>query len=318
MSGTPLAYLSASGERAATIVPLTWALFSISVIVIVTIGLLLWLSVRRRPSRTRNPRDIGIVRARGGVRLVIVGLSISLVPLLIALVWTMIALARIGPTPRRAGIDIAVTAHQWWWQADYLATEPDRNFSTANEIHIPVGVPVRISLASDNVIHSFWVPQLTGKTDVIPGQINQSWMIADHPGRYYGQCAEFCGLQHAHMAFTVVADRADDFESWRRQQLQTAPPPKSPAQRRGLALVEFRCAMCHSIRGTSARSNAAPDLTHLKSRAMIGAGTLPNTPGSLAGWIQNPQGPKPAAMMPAQMLSGTDLNDLLAYLETLK
>jgi cytochrome c oxidase subunit 2 len=211
-----------------------------------------------------------------------------------------------------------VTAHQWWWEAKYASRNPSQNFVTANEIHVPVGVPVLLKLNAGDVIHSFWVPKLSGKMDLIPGQTNLTWVQADAPGVYWGQCAEYCGAQHARMAFQVVAEPMRKFEAWRRAQLQTAPPPATEAQARGLALVEFRCAMCHTVRGTSALASIGPDLTHVMSRRTIAAGTLPNTPGNLVGWIANPQATKPGALMPNQHLSGPALNDLLAYMETLK
>jgi cytochrome c oxidase subunit 2 len=191
-------------------------------------------------------------------------------------------------------------------------------FTTANEIHIPVGVPVRVRLHGADVIHSFWVPKLTGKTDAIPGQVNQSWIQADKPGRYAGTCQEFCGFQHAHMAFEVVAQTPDEFARWRTHQLEPATQPQSDAQMRGMQLVEYRCGLCHRVRGTTAGAFSAPDLTHLMSRRSIAAGALPNNPGSLAGWIQDPQGVKPGALMPNQYLSSRQLNDVLAYLETLQ
>jgi cytochrome c oxidase subunit 2 len=252
------------------------------------------------------------------VRWIWIGIAISFVPLLVSLIWTVAVLAHVGTVPRSPRLVIDVTARQWWWDARYDGAPPDRIFRTANEIHIPVGEPVLLRLHSADVIHSFWVPRLAGKMDVIPGQTNQVWVQADAPGRYRGQCAEYCGLQHAHMGFEVVAEPHAAFERWRTAQLQTAPPPSSVAQARGLALAETRCGVCHAIRGSRAYATAAPDLTHLMSRATIAAGTLPNNPQSLTGWIENPQSIKPGALMPDQGLSADQLNDLRAYLETLR
>jgi cytochrome c oxidase subunit 2 len=168
------------------------------------------------------------------------------------------------------------------------------------------------------VIHSFWVPKLAGKTDTIPGQANRAWLHADRPGRYRGTCSEYCGAQHAKMGFEVVAEPMGDFLRWRAAQQAPAPPPTTLAQQRGLVIATMRCGQCHMIRGTSATSRTGPDLTHLMSRRMIAAMTLPNTRGSLAGWIQDPQSAKPGARMPGQALTGRQLGDVTAYLASLK
>lgn len=314
----PLAYLTGAGRRADVVVPLTWWVLVVSILVSLAIGVLLWIAVRRRRVSAEDCRQVAVSRAPGGMRLVTLALLASLVPLVATLVWTMAALAQIGNPPRRARVEIDLTAHQWWWQADYRSSEPALGFRTANEIHIPTGEPVLIRLHAGDVIHSFWVPRLSGKTDLIPGQANLTWIEADRPGRYRGQCAEYCGLQHAHMGFELVAETPAQFAAWRTAQLQTAPPPATPQQARGLAIVQYRCALCHALRGTDAASNAGPDLSHLMSRRMIGAGTLANTPLNLAGWIADPQGRKPGALMPPQQLSGPDLAAVTAYLETLR
>jgi cytochrome c oxidase subunit 2 len=177
---------------------------------------------------------------------------------------------------------------------------------------------VLVRLHAGDVIHSFWVPKLTGKTDVIPGQTNQSWMQADAAGRYLGQCSEYCGWQHAHMQFEVVAQDDADFKAWLQAQRMPAAAPDNDAATRGLEVVQNRCALCHAVRGTRAGAVSAPDLTHLMSRRTLAAGTLPNTPGSLAGWIQDPQDLKPGSLMPNQYLSAQQLSDVVAYLETLQ
>jgi len=177
---------------------------------------------------------------------------------------------------------------------------------------------VLVRLHASDVIHSFWVPKLSGKTDAIPGQTNLSWIQASQPGRYLGQCSEYCGYQHAHMAFEVVAESKADFEHWRQLQRLAADPPVTPEQTRGMALVEYRCGLCHRVRGTDAGAINAPDLTHIMSRRMLAAGTLPNNPGTLVGWIENPQSMKPGNLMPDQHLSAQALSDALAYLESLK
>ena len=320
MSGAPLTFLTSAGDRAESVVPLTWFTLLVSIAVCLVIGALLWLGLRRSTASGGAAETAAAPVERGGNGLPWIswGLAISAVPLAIALVWTMATLAHIAGPPRRPELTLDVTPHQWWWEVEYNGADPAQRFRTANEIHIPTGAKVLVRLHGADVIHSFWVPQLTGKTDVIPGQQNVTWLEATKPGVFRGQCAEFCGLEHARMAFDVVAQSPDGFDQWRTAQLQTAPPPATPEQARGLAVVQFRCGLCHAVRGTDAASYYGPDLTHLMSRRMIAAGMLPNNRGSLTGWIQAPQGVKPGALMPNQHLSGQQLNDVTAYLETLK
>ncbi|HEY0341691.1 MAG TPA: cytochrome c oxidase subunit II, partial [Steroidobacteraceae bacterium] len=306
MSGTPLGYLDAAGLRAHTVLPLTWFTLIVSVVVCMIIAILLWIAVRRARfvGGSEETRAVPVERGGNGLRWITVGLLVSAVPLLVTLVWTMVALAAISGPPSHPELVLDVTAHQWWWEVQYAAASPSETFTTANEIHIPVGVPVLVRLHGGDVIHSFWVPKLSGKTDLIPGQTNTSWMQADQPGRYLGECAEFCGYQHAHMQFAVVAESKSDFDAWRSAELRPAAAPVTAEQMRGLAVVEYRCGLCHQVRGTDAGAVSAPDLTHLMSRATLAAGTLPNDFGSLAGWIQAPQAAKPGNLMPNQLLSG--------------
>jgi cytochrome c oxidase subunit 2 len=168
------------------------------------------------------------------------------------------------------------------------------------------------------VIHSFWIPQLAGKTDMIPGQTNDAWLQADRPGDYRGQCGEFCGAQHAHMALHVIAEEPAAFDVWRRQQLAEGAPPKTSETVRGLQTFVARCGKCHAVRGTQADGTRGPDLTHLMSRRMIASGTLPNNTGNLSGWVADAQGLKPGSRMPTLDLSPQDLRAVVAYLETLK
>jgi cytochrome c oxidase subunit 2 len=216
-------------------------------------------------------------------------------------------------------VTIAVTGHQWWWEIEYEDANPSRRVITANEIHIPVGRPIALKVSSHDVIHSFWAPNLQGKRDLIPGYMTAIWMQADREGVFRGQCAEFCGRQHAHMAFEVVAEPESRFDRWLDDQRQEARVPASPQEERGReAFMSARCPGCHSIRGTDARGLVGPDLTHIGSRVSLGAGILPNARGHLAGWISNPQAIKPGNVMPPNPLSADDLMALLAYLESLK
>jgi cytochrome c oxidase subunit 2 len=319
MKPSPLGYLDAAGVRAQHILPLTWFTLWVSIAVCVVIALLLWIAVRRK--RVPYGVDIASVRIeRGGdgLRWIRVGLLLAALPLAVTLVWTMVALADIVGPPANPALVLDVTARQWWWEVHYSGAQPTDSFETANEIHITVGRPVLLRLHAADVIHSFWVPKLSGKTDVIPGQTNQSWLQTDTPGRYLGQCSEFCGYQHAHMQFEVVAQTPAEFLVWQAAQREPAPIPAIAAAARGLAIVQFRCASCHAIRGTSAGAASSPDLTHLMSRRMLAAGTLQNTADNLEDFIQNPQYSKPESLMPNQDLSAEQLADVRAYMETLQ
>jgi len=320
MSSSPLGYLDAAGPRAHSILPLTYFTLAVSIIVCLVIGVLLWIAVlRRRPGDAAlDMRAIPLQRGTGGIRWISIGLIVSALPLAVTLVWTLMTLSAIAGPPVNPGLILDVTARQWWWEVQYPSTHPTDIVTTANEIHIPIGVPVLVRLHGSDVIHSFWVPKLSGKTDVIPGMTNLSWLQADAPGRFRGQCSEYCGYQHAHMAFEVVAESKGDFDRWLDGQRREAAPPSTPAQTRGLALVEYRCGLCHRVRGTDAGAISAPDLTHLMSRQTLAAGTLPNNPGNLVGWVQNPQFIKPGNLMPNQELSAQQLSDTLAYLESLE
>lgn len=320
MSPNPLGYLEAAGQRAQITLPLTWFTLIVSILVCLIVAILLWIGVRRARAHggAAETRAVEISRGGTGLRWITVGLSISAVPLLITLVWTMVALAKVSGPPAHTGLTLDVTGRQWWWDIRYDAAEPDKTFSTANEIHIPAGVPVMVRLHGGDVIHSFWVPKLSGKTDTIPGQTNITWLEASQPGRYRGQCSEYCGYQHAHMAFEVVAESPANFARWREHQLQPAASPTTPEQQRGMALVEYRCGLCHEVRGTTAGAITAPDLTHLMSRRMIASGAFPNGVGILGGWIEGAQELKPGTLMPDQNLTGAQLSDTLAYLETLQ
>jgi cytochrome c oxidase subunit 2 len=243
---------------------------------------------------------------------------VSTVVLIAYVGWTIVTMDGIARPPSAAAFTIDVVAHQWWWEFRYDDPAGGRSFTTANEVHVPVGRPVQFTLRTSDVIHSFWVPALGGKTDIIPGRTNRMWLQADKPGIYQGQCSEYCGLQHAQMALRVIADTPDDFAVWRQNQLTDAASPMSAAARLGLVRFEQRCVKCHSVRGIPAGDATGPDLSHLMSRTTIAAGVLANTPANLSGWIADPQGIKPGAKMPAVPLSGPELTAIQAYLLTLK
>jgi cytochrome c oxidase subunit 2 len=214
---------------------------------------------------------------------------------------------------------IRVRGAQWWWNVEYLDPLPDRRFTTANEIHIPVGRNVRFQLEGDDVIHSFWVPSLAGKLDLIPGRPNELTIRADRTGVYRGQCAEFCGMQHAHMAFLVIADTQYQFEKWtdtQRNPAQAIADEEIAAGRD--AFLAKPCAACHTIRGTAATGTTGPDLTHIGSRKYIAAGLFETTRGSLAAWIADPQTLKPGNNMPNVPLTADELRSISAYMASLK
>jgi cytochrome c oxidase subunit 2 len=220
---------------------------------------------------------------------------------------------------RQPGLTLKVTGHQWWWEVRYEHAEPHQIFTTANEIHIPVGEPVTLNLASSDVIHSFWVPNVAGKLDLVPGYDNQMQFTADREGVWRGQCAEFCGHQHAHMGLLVVAESKETFEAWRQAQIRAAEPPAEPERQKGQSVFLSKpCALCHTIRGTPAGGRIGPDLTHLGSRRHLAAATLPLTRGALAAWLIDPQGIKPGAHMPMTPLHPDEIDPLLSYLAGLK
>ena len=220
-----------------------------------------------------------------------------------------------APAADANDLTIHVVGHQWFWEVRY----PGTTAVTANEIHIPVGRPVRIVGTTADVIHSFWVPQLNRKIDLIPGRTNSTLLETDQPAVYRGQCAEFCGLQHANMALSVVAEPQRAYQSWLRNMAKPARAPTTPQARLGKqAFTSSQCASCHAIRGTSARGTVGPDLTHLATRASLAAGTIPNAHGELRSWIANPQAIKPGNAMPDLGLSGRKLTDIVAYLRGLR
>jgi cytochrome c oxidase subunit 2 len=328
--------LAPAGPQAARIGALFWLYAAVSaVVVVLVVGALLWAVLRRRPpsreievelpasaqrsaaERAIAPPDAAAERRLAlGVGVAIAGSVITLFVLLVASVVTGRAMARFGPVP---AMTIRLVGQQWWWEVQYEASQPSSILTTANEIHVPVGVPIKLRLTSRDVIHSFWVPSLHGKIDLIPGKETEITLQVDRPGVYRGQCAEFCGLEHAKMAILVVAEDAGAFEAWLAGQRRPAAEPATPQARRGRELfVKGQCAMCHTVRGTTAGATAGPDLTHLAGRRTLAAGTLPNGRGHLAGWIMNPQGPKPGARMPPASLPAKDLQDLLAFLEGLE
>lgn len=308
-------YMSTDGFAADREATLGWTLTWISIVVVVVVGVLILVGTFRRRARGD---EIARSQPDRSIRWILIGgIIIPAIVLTFSFVYTTVTLSAVSSPDRKPTLTVEVVGHRWWWEARYL--KGDSTVITANEIHIPVGQPVRVELASYDVIHSFWVPKLAGKTDVIPGQRNVTWLEADRPGVYRGQCTEYCGPQHGNMALYVVADPPDQFARWYAGQLQPAAPPKDSVSAEGESVFERQaCAGCHTIRGTPAGGKVGPDLTHIASRSTIAAGTLVNTRGNLAGWIANAQGIKPGAAMPTMHLNPGDLQVLVNYLETLK
>jgi cytochrome c oxidase subunit 2 len=252
-------------------------------------------------------------------RVVIAGTAATVVLLFIWLIASLVV-GRVYALPQTPNaVTINVTGRQWWWQVEYVDPVPAKRFQTANEIVIPVGRPVVVNLTSRDVIHSFWVPNLQGKRDLIPGYVSSIWFQADHEGMYRGQCAEFCGYQHAQMAMFVTARPNDQFEDWLSSQRLPASEPGTDAQQKGRdVFLSKTCVQCHAIRGTIAGATVGPDLTHVGSRATIVAGMLPNTVDNLKRWVRNPQAIKPGNRMPPHDLNDEDLQALAEYLRSLK
>jgi cytochrome c oxidase subunit 2 len=219
----------------------------------------------------------------------------------------------------RDALTIEVIGHQWWWELRYPDPTAARTLTSANELHVPVGKTVRLQLTSNDVIHSFWVPSLMGKADLIPGRTNELTFTAQKAGVYDGQCAEFCGLQHTFMGLKVIADEPAAFEAWKAAQLAPAATPSTDMQQKGLGVfLTNPCMSCHSVRGTPAGGALGPDLTHLASRSTLAADRLPLTRGNLAAWITDPQTLKPGVNMPNVPIEPADLDPLLDYLMALK
>jgi cytochrome c oxidase subunit 2 len=309
--------LNPAGTQASSIhglwLLMLWVTTIVYVVVIAALAVAVVKSVRNRASARQGSSETSLARSVGAAVALTV---IILLGLLTASMWTGRAIASLRAS---SAVTIEITGHQWWWEISYEDATPIRRVVTANQIHIPTNRPIALKVTSRDVIHSFWVPNLQGKRDLIPGYITAVWLKADHPGRFRAQCAEFCGLQHAHMALDVVAESDEQFEGWLTQMRQPARSPPGPVERAGHdVFMRSRCATCHTIRGTDAHGQVAPDLTHLATRSTIGAGTLSNTPEHLAAWIRDPQSIKPGNQMPPTPLSREDLQALVAYLRTLQ
>lgn len=265
-------------------------------------------------------RQVVAADTRGPGMVIGAGVAFPVVVLSALLLWSTWQSAALTAQSSLQSLKIAVGGHMWWWSVRYPNPAGGPDIVTANEIHIPAGEPVYLGLTGVDVIHSFWVPALAGKRDMIPGQVNGLTLKADRPGIYRGQCAEYCGQQHARMALHVVAHTPAGFAAWLARQAQPARVPGDPVLLRGMQVfIAQRCVSCHTVRGVADGGALGPDLTHFGSRMYLAAGTLRNHRPAIAGWVADPQSIKPGARMPAAgNLSGADLRALTAWLDSLE
>lgn len=299
--------LDPGGPVAAEIAELWWILLCLGAGVFVLFMFVLIRGLLRRESEG--------VSDRSGLFLVVGGVIMPTILVAVVFAVTLIAMRAIPSSATSDPIVVEVTGHQWWWEISY----PDLGIRTANELHIPVGREIELRLTSADVVHSFWVPALAGKLDLLPDRVNTLILQADLPGNYTGMCAEFCGLQHANMAIEAVAERQDSFERWVAQQGSAAAEPVAEMAVEGAEVfLSAGCADCHTIRGTPASGDRGPDLTHLASRGTLGSGVLDNNPESLRDWISDPQAHKEGIAMEDVGLTPNDLDALVAYLGTLE
>jgi cytochrome c oxidase subunit 2 len=310
---SPMQVLSGATEATSRVARLAWFMIILSAVVYVGTMAAMGLAIRR--NRRRSPAEVDL--SEPGVGWVVAGGAVM--PALVLVAVFVVSLTAMGRVPGdRATLTIKVIGHQWWWEAEYEMPQLQQRFRTANEIHVPAGRPVRLLLTTADVIHSFWVPTVQGKMDLIPGDTNEIRFTIPKAGTYAGSCAEFCGMQHAKMGIRIIADDSATFAAWTTA--QQAPAVVDTATSVGAAIfLSGPCAMCHTVRGTLAGGSVGPDLTHVGSRGTIAAGTLPNTLGTMEAWIANAQSLKPGAKMPTLTgYDGRQLRALATYLESLR
>jgi len=314
----PLNVLSRDGVTGSSETSLGWFLVIVACAVVLIVAVLVLAAWAR--SRGRRTRDDAVFAGNPGLPWITWGgIIIPAIVLVAAFLFTIGTLNAVAAPQRAPAATIQVIGHQWWWEVRYEGAGPSQGVVTANEIHVPVGEPVRLELSTNDVIHSFWVPELAGKRDLIPGQTNTTWIEARHAGVFGGTCGEYCGAQHAHMQIRVIADPPGRFQQWLIDQRAPAAPGTDPNTVDGQhVFMTSGCANCHSIRGTGAGGAVGPDLTHIASRTTIAAGTLPNTQANLMGWIVGAQAIKPGSDMPSIPVPPRELQSLAAYLETLR
>jgi cytochrome c oxidase subunit II len=314
LTGLAAGSLDPEGPAARTMADLWWLMLALGLAVFVAFAAFLALALfRRRPPPGDRP---GEERA-GAFNRWILGAGVVAPLLIIAVVFgaTVGAMRRIPMKAQTGNLEIEVVGHMWWWKVRY----PAAGVTTANELHLPVGRPVTVRLTSADVIHSFWVPALGGKLDLLPDGVNTLVLQADEPGEHRNRCAEYCGLQHTKMGMVVVAEPADRFEAWLAEQRHSAADPATAEQRHGRdVFLRAKCAECHTIQGTSAGGEKGPDLTHVGSRRSLGAATVLNTQERLAQWVADPHSIKRGVAMPAADLPPADIDAIVAYLQSLR
>lgn len=300
------------GPAAQAIADIGWVMFAGAAAILVLVMALALYAIFRAPEK-RLPVSANVLIAIGGV-------AFPVVTLTALLIYGVVAMGSLRNETNDPSVQIEVTGNQWWWEVHYRDGADGKTIATANEIRIPAGVPVNISLRTRDVIHSFWVPNLAGKIDLIPGRVNHIVLQADRPGMFRGQCAEFCGAQHARMAFVVIAEPADAYAAWLAQQRQPAAAPAGAAVARGRdAFNASGCMACHTVRGAGAAKEPGPDLTHVASRKYLAAGTLENNRANLIEVIARSQTVKPGNRMPSYPdLDQESLDAIATYLESLR
>lgn len=303
--------LNPQGPHAAVVAEMSWVLIiGAGAIFAIVMALTAYALFARRE---RAVRLSGIALIIGG------GIVFPVITLSVLLAYSLMRAGSLNIATGETPLRLEVTAEQWWWRVRYKDDNGQHDFETANEIRVPVGRPVEIELKSADVIHSFWVPALAGKVDMIPGRINRLRVMAERAGEFRGQCAEYCGGPHAFMALYVVAEQSERFTAWAARQREPAAAPAGELLVRGSELFAANCAACHTLRGTRASGTRGPDLTHVGSRLTIGAGMLPNNAGTIAGWIASSQQIKPGNLMPSfGEFSGEELRALAGYVESRK
>lgn len=307
--------LNSAGYQANHIEWLWWLMLAVCTFVFIVVLTMLTLAIRRSMAAEAPAPvpDRRLTRVVGGA-------TVATILILFGLLAATIATGRATQSlDETDALEITIVGNQWWWSVEYALQPPSARARLANDLHLPLGRVAVITLASNDVIHSFWVPSLHGKVDLIPGRTNRIVLRGDRVGTFRGQCGEFCGAQHAHMALTVTVEEPAAFDAWIANQRRVAPEPVSDAEKRGRQIAESTtCAMCHAILGTTMGARTAPDLTHLMSRPTLAAGVLPNSPESLDRWLRDPQAVKPGSKMPNPGLSADDRASVVAYLRTLR
>jgi cytochrome c oxidase subunit II len=315
--------LDSAGVQAGRLESLWWLFFSVTAAVyVITMAVLCVALLRRRKGDADTapetaPDETHEKRIGNTVKGAVVVTTLILFALMVVSFRTGSAIQTLANADQP--LQIKVTGHQWWWEIEYQDTLPSNNVTTANELHLPAGRPIKLILQSNDVIHSFWLPNLHGKKDLIPNYPTVFYFQADKPGTFWGQCAEYCGYQHAKMRFRVTVEPAETFNDWLKAQQQSSAEPATDQQKRGREVfLVSTCTQCHTIQGTPANGKVGPNLTHVASRPYIAAGSLAKTPEHLQSWITDPQKIKPGIRMPMHNYSTEDMQALIEYLESLK